>query len=742
MVRVGIPRMARASIGGVAQASARSIRAPPRCGLGLAGNPYGPGKVLAQVARTGALLLCFLLTLPATGAQAQGEEPAWSRTDFDFPSFDGTVLKASKWVPASGCPCAAIVETNGWNNRHDEATELRFAERYAGLGYYVLGFTSRGWGNSEGDIELDGPKEQADTKAILDFLAEQPEVLLDGPGDPRVGMIGESYAGGIQLLVAQEDRRLDALVPLITWSNLLDSLAPHDVLKVGWVSELYATGQTVGRGAPVPNQHPGDDPNTSGPSQKLTEWYATSSAINGPTDEMRTEIGVVRSLKPATLATPTLLMQGWGDTLFQPNQALLTFHDLQARGVPVRLAYFPGGHGISLPGDDPAATAADLVRDDWFNTTLRGHAPTLPPYPVLRYRYAEKDYAGEAQWPPAGTTLWRGYLGADGLAESTPTAGVSFQLANPVGPATCVDVPSFQSDTSAFCPYTTQGTSVVLAGPVVEEDTEVTGTPVAHLQVSSTQLADVRLFLTLVDVDPAGKAVPILRQTTPVRLASGAPAAVDVVMQTVTATLPKGHRVGLQVATTDLAFFASREPGTVTLSSGPGGATWLDVPIVPKDAWGDRVAPTLAATASPRVESAECALALGGCPLVLAYALNVTVRDDVGLPAAFFSASPGGPPLRGFGHGARSPAAATVLVQVQMPDDPSGDVELEFAATDFLGNRGTLAWRPPASWQATGCAMGVASLCPPPEPAKRSPGPEAAFLLLAIAAGLALRRRP
>ncbi|MFO1535665.1 MAG: CocE/NonD family hydrolase [Thermoplasmatota archaeon] len=692
------------------------------------------------MARPAVLLLCLLVAAPAVGAQGTGA-PAWTRTDFDFPSFDGTVLKASKWVPSSGCPCPAIVETNGWNNRHDQASELRFAERYAGLGYYVLGFTSRGWGNSEGDIELDGPKEQNDTKAVIGFLAGQPEVWLDGPGDPRVGMVGESYAGGIQLLVAQQDSRIDSLVPLITWSNLLDSLAPHDVLKVGWVSELYATGQTVGRGAPVPGQHPGDDPNTSGPSQKLTEWYIASSAQNGPTADMRTEIGQVRSLRPGALKTPTLLMQGWGDTLFQPNQALMTYADLHARGVPVRLVYFPGGHGISLPADDPAAVAADFVRDDWFNVTLRGHAPTLPPYPVLRYRSLEKDYVGETQWPPAGSALWRGYLGSDGLAATAPAQDVSVRLANPVGPATCVDVPSFQSNTNGLCPYAAEGTSVAWAGPPLDVDTEVTGIPVAHLQVSSTQLADVRLFLTLVDVDGEGKAAPILRQTVPVRLASGSPAAVDVLMQAVTATLPRGHRIGLQVATTDLAFFASREPGVVTIGSGPAAPTWLDVPVVPKDAWGDRTAPALTVAATPVLEPAACAVTAGGCPARLAYVLEVDATDNVGLPASFFGAASGGA-VR-IEDGPRSAASARMQVRVQMPSDPKADAPaVEVSATDLLGNQGSATWHAPAAWASTGCAMGASSLCPQETATKTSPALELAFLLGALALGVALRRRP
>ena len=46
--------------------------------------------------------------------------------------------------------------------------------------------------------------------------------------DPRVGMVGGSYGGQIQFAVADKDPRLDAIVPIITWSDLSYSLAPNN----------------------------------------------------------------------------------------------------------------------------------------------------------------------------------------------------------------------------------------------------------------------------------------------------------------------------------------------------------------------------------------------------------------------------------------------------------------------------------------------------------------------------------
>ncbi|HUR62317.1 MAG TPA: CocE/NonD family hydrolase [Candidatus Thermoplasmatota archaeon] len=674
----------------------------------------------------GRVLVIFLVVLLSAPAVAAAEKAKWTRTDFDFTSFDGTILKASKWVPADGCPCPAVMETNGWNNRHDMGEELRYAEHFADGGYYVLGFTSRGWGNSGGEIELDGPKEQNDTRALVDFLTEQPEVLQDGPGDPRVGMVGQSYAGGIQLLSAQGDARIDSIIPHITWNNLLGSLAPQDVFKVGWVSELYATGQTVGRGVPASGK-PGD-PNLSGPSQKLTEWYAAALAINGPTPEMRSDIGHARSLHPGRLATPTLLVQGWGDTLFQPNEALTTYNDLLSRGVPARLIYYPGGHGQSLPSTEPASIFVDQQMDDWYNVTLRHLAPTLPQYPVTRYRFTEKDYVGETQWPPAGTEYWLGFLGAKGLGPDPPATAATVQIVNPVGPATCADAPNFQSQTGAFCPYTTPSTSTIMAGPPLDADREVTGTPVAHLVVSSTQSADVRLFLTLVDVDASGKGLPILKQAVPIRLATGAETEVDVSMQSITATLAKGHSIGLQVATTDAGFFSSREAGAVTLSSSKEKPSWLAVPFVPKDKWGDHTPPSVTVKATPFVEQG-----LEG-ETRLSYRLDIMVRDVTGLPQGFLDADP--LPFDMMPNRTSTRAEASMVVGWQvLPAD------VHLTAVDLLGNQADINWSPPSDYAATGCAAGEMRLCPQPTtPQKRTPGFEVVFLLAAFAVVLALRR--
>ena len=66
-----------------------------------------------------------------------------------------------------------------------------------------------------------------DVEQLVSWLARQPRVLLDHPGDPRAGIAGASCGGAIALLAAAYDHRIDAIVPQITWGNLVAALFPN-----------------------------------------------------------------------------------------------------------------------------------------------------------------------------------------------------------------------------------------------------------------------------------------------------------------------------------------------------------------------------------------------------------------------------------------------------------------------------------------------------------------------------------
>ena len=102
-----------------------------------------------------------------------------------------------------------ILEGHGWGGsretdpdaKSDEATGNVGVGALRKAGFNVLTWDSRGFGNSGGTVTVDSPDaEGRDVSALIDWLAKQPEAQLDKAGDPRVGMTGVSYAGGIELV--------------------------------------------------------------------------------------------------------------------------------------------------------------------------------------------------------------------------------------------------------------------------------------------------------------------------------------------------------------------------------------------------------------------------------------------------------------------------------------------------------------------------------------------------------------
>ena len=170
------------------------------------------------------------------------------------PEADGTpvFLDATLYLPASSKPLPAVVLAPGFGDtKDDEAADALYLAQH---GYVALAYTARGFGRSGGLIHLDSPQyEVKDAERIIDLLAARPEVLKDGPGDPRVGFTGPSYGGALSLLVAAYDHRVDAIAPQITWNSLGGSLfgqaatsgqgtAGPGVFKKAWAGEFFGSG--------------------------------------------------------------------------------------------------------------------------------------------------------------------------------------------------------------------------------------------------------------------------------------------------------------------------------------------------------------------------------------------------------------------------------------------------------------------------------------------------------------------
>ena len=165
-------------------------------------------------------------------------------------------LDATVYQPAT-LPAPAVILAHGLGGTKDSVTAD--AQDLAAAGYLVLAYTARGFGASGGHVHLDSlDYEIPDGRAVVDYLATRSDVVQDGPNDPRVGVMGGSYGGGLSLMLAGTDPRIDTAVPMITWNSLPDALFPNysqdstgpqdGVFKRYWASILMTSITLGGRG--------------------------------------------------------------------------------------------------------------------------------------------------------------------------------------------------------------------------------------------------------------------------------------------------------------------------------------------------------------------------------------------------------------------------------------------------------------------------------------------------------------
>src|SRR4051812_12775609 len=274
-----------------------------------------------------AAMVCALAAVPGASAR-----------DATVTSFDGTQI-AVHFFPAAGLAAGARAPTvlfgPGWGSggETDDESATDTGTGIVGVGplrhagYNVVTWDPRGFGSSGGTVEVDSPGfEGRDAQAIIDFVARQPDAQLDAPGDPRLGMSGGSYGGGIQLVTAAIDRRVDVIVPDIAWHSLVSAQYKQQTVKSGWGSLLYALG--------VEGSHNHLDPTLP---QAFTDGPALGSFA-------QSQVAFFGSRGPADLLdrihVPTFLMEGTVDTLFPLQESVDNWPALRRNGIPLKMLWF------------------------------------------------------------------------------------------------------------------------------------------------------------------------------------------------------------------------------------------------------------------------------------------------------------------------------------------------------------------------------------------------------------------
>jgi len=468
-------------------------------------------------------------------------------------SFDGTPIVFTLFEPAGASasnPVPAILMTHGWSGSR-QTTTTGMVGALLSHGYAVLTWDSRGFGQSGGVVELDSPAyEVRDARALIDLLATLPQIQMDGVNDPRVGMTGGSYAGGIQLLTAAFDHRIDAITPDITWNDLRQSLGPYGVPKTDWLAVLFGSGAATGAGLGLVPGNPAG-PQAGAYDINLPLWYAEVHATNGLTPDAAEGL---RERSPSVyvseIKAPTLFTQGLPDTLFNANEATATYRSLLSFGVPAKLLLGCFGHsGCPYASDDAHVQAAVL---DWLDHYVKQDGTSTGAN--VEWFANDAIWRSSATWPPVGTT-WLTTSGNLLLASTpAPTGGGGFSIG------------AGGLDQSAQSPLLDDG---VGSGLIPIATAGANGLHVAgagHVQVHATGVGtEAFLFFRLVDSDTGavldGQTQAYRMPISPISTGIGS---LDLVG--VGYSLPAGHHLALQVSTSDFSHATNRQPGVYQLT--------------------------------------------------------------------------------------------------------------------------------------------------------------------------------
>ena len=477
----------------------------------------------------------------------------------DGPGHDQHVsLDATFFTPPGHGRVPAILLAHGFGETKDAVRPE--AEQLARAGFAVLTWSARGFGRSTGQVALDSPDyEVSDVEQLVSWLARQPRVRLDGPGDPRVGITGASYGGALALLAAADDHRIDAVVPQTTWSNLASALFPNaasgpgipagaagGVFKKQWAGLLFTQG-TAGFG---------EGPASGGRAlcgRFLPAVCATYQQVATAGRATPAAISLLERSSPSSVASridaPTLLIQGESDSLFGLDQANANYQAIHRSGAPVGMVWFAGGHD----GGNQETSQVNQLTEQWFERWLKpGTATGVPAFAVSRELGFDAS-TGQEQLGVATAPRYPGLAGTGRAA--IRLRGPAQTIINPPGgaPPSISVLPGLgvgglglpmPGQSAAF-------TSAPLAAPLQQ-----TGSATVRVRLGGA--ADITVFAAVYDVDQAGNATLPFGLVAPVQVTGAAPG------RTVTVTLPAmdyqfaaGHRLRLVLTSTDFGYATS-----------------------------------------------------------------------------------------------------------------------------------------------------------------------------------------
>ena len=333
--------------------------------------------------------ICFNIGLPASDAYEFED-------DINVESYDGVKIAANLFTPKSLAPESGfptILFVNSWVL--DEHEYLFQAAQFAKKGYQVLSYSSRGWGCSEGLVNVTGSKDMMDLAAVIDWL--QANTLVDVN---NIGISGISYGSGISLMGLAKEPRVKTAVAMSTWGSLTESLYQHQTPRLFWGFFLVSSGILTANMDPV-----------------IAEHYVNLVLHENIDDtiawaEARSVENLVDLINERS--APVYLANNFGDNLFQPNNLLDFYSRLTS---PKRLDLNQGTHasgeGFGLVGlDNYTWNNTHKWFDYWLKNIDNGIMAQKPVTMLVDLTHERDEFD---DYPIAAVSEKTFYLSARGL---------------------------------------------------------------------------------------------------------------------------------------------------------------------------------------------------------------------------------------------------------------------------------------------------------------------------------------
>jgi predicted acyl esterase len=267
-------------------------------------------------------------------------------------SKDGIKISANLFIPKSSSPkegWPTIIFANSW--LLDEHEYLAQAAKFAKDGFQVLSYSLRGWGCSEGELDILGPKDINDIKAVIDWIRDNTNVDMK-----NIAMSGISYGGGMSLMALAHDKRIKTVVAMSAWGSLTEALFKDETPRKFWTDFLVYTSRFF-----------------ASPSDEMLEMVSNLFSHRNISEtlewtKVRNPINYISEINKRN--APVYIANNFGDNLFTPNNVWKYFDKLT---VPKRLDLNQGAHAtgevFGLIGLDSYTWNRAF---EWFNYYLKG----------------------------------------------------------------------------------------------------------------------------------------------------------------------------------------------------------------------------------------------------------------------------------------------------------------------------------------------------------------------------------